>query len=87
MTESLRRTGSTWPFAPVVLDIQTVARRILKGERAIDRFNLGFVADRLGIGRMGEHGALPDAYATFDILLELQKRASAPRPALSQQDA
>ncbi len=75
MAESLRRTGATWPFSPVVLDIQTVARRILKGDAAIDRFNLGYVADRLGIGRMGEHGALPDAYATYDILVELQKRA------------
>lgn len=80
VAESLRRTGATWPFSPVVLDIQTVARSVLKGDAAIDRFNLGFVADRLGIGRMGEHGALPDAYATFDILVELQKRVNVSNP-------
>ena len=33
------------------------------------------IADRLGIGRMGEHGALADAYATYDILAELCARA------------
>ena len=75
VTESLRRVGATWPFLPVVVDIQTVARRVLRHDADVDRFNLGYVADRLGIGRMGEHGALPDAYATFDVLVELQKRA------------
>jgi DNA polymerase III epsilon subunit-like protein len=80
VAESLRRTGAAWPFAPVVLDIQVVARRLLKGTGDVDRFNLGHVADRLGIGRMGEHGALPDAYATFDILVELQKRVSVADP-------
>lgn len=78
IVESLRRTGGDWPFSQVVLDIQTVARRILRGDADFDRFNLGYVADRLGIGRMGEHGALPDAYATFDVLVELQKRANVP---------
>jgi DNA polymerase III epsilon subunit-like protein len=29
------------------------------------------VADRLGIGRMGEHGALADAFATYDVLCKL----------------
>ena len=80
ITESLRRTDTEWPFSSVVLDIQTVARRVLQGDADIDRFNLGYVADRLGIGRMGEHGALPDAYATFDILVELQKRVSVADP-------
>jgi DNA polymerase III alpha subunit (gram-positive type) len=81
VAESLRRVGATWPFRPVVLDIQTVARRVLRNDADVDRFNLGYVADRLGIGRMGEHGALPDAYATFDVLVELQKRASLRDPA------
>ena len=80
ITESLRRTDTEWPFSSVVLDIQTVARRVLQGDADIDRFNLGYVADRLGIGRMGEHGALPDAYATFDILVELQKRVGVADP-------
>ncbi|WBL36473.1 hypothetical protein O0235_02580 [Tepidiforma flava] len=42
----------------------------------MDRFNLGHVADRLGIGRMGEHGALADAYATYDVLVKLVERVA-----------
>ena len=56
------------------LDVQPIARSILN-EGHVDRFNLGHVADRLGIGRMGEHGALADAYATYDVLLKLVERA------------
>lgn len=72
LVESLRRTETAWPFAPLVLDIQPVARVLLGKE--VDRFNLGHVADRLGIGRMGEHGALADAYATYDVLVKLAER-------------
>ncbi len=70
LSESYRRLKMDWPFAPVALDIQLVARKILT-KADVDRFNLGHVADRLGIGRMGEHGALADAYATYDVLAEL----------------
>lgn len=70
IAESLRRVGMEWPFAPVALDIQPIARLKL-GAGQVDRFNLGHVADRLGIGRMGEHGALADAYATYDVLVKL----------------
>lgn len=76
LVESLRRTGTEWPFAPVVLDIQPIARTLLGKE--VDRFNLGHVADRLGIGRMGEHGALADAFATYDVLVKLVERGAAP---------
>lgn len=72
LTESLRRTGMEWPFAPIVLDIQPIARTLLGKE--VERFNLGHVADRLGIGRMGEHGALADAFATYDVLVKLVER-------------
>jgi len=75
LVESFRRMEIPWPFAPIALDVQPVARRILKGTGDVDRFNLGHVADRLGIGRMGEHGALPDAYATYDVLVKLVERA------------
>lgn len=75
LVESFRRIEVPWPFAPIALDVQPVARRILKGTGDVDRFNLGHVADRLGIGRMGEHGALPDAYATYDVLVKLVERA------------
>lgn len=74
--ESLRRVGIAWPFATVALDVQPVARKLL-GAGEVDRFNLGHVADRLGIGRMGEHSALADAYATYDVLAALLKRAAA----------
>lgn len=76
VAELLRRVDKPWPFAPFAIDVQRVARQVLSRGEEVDRFNLGHVADRLGIGRMGEHGALPDAYATFDILVELEKRAS-----------
>ena len=33
------------------------------------------LSDRLGIGRLGEHGALADAYATYDVLVKLLERA------------
>ncbi len=78
LAESFRRVSMAWPFAPVALDIQPLARTILKGGDTVDRFNLGHVADRLGIGRMGEHGALPDAYATYDVLIKLLERVALP---------
>ena len=74
IVESLKRLGRPWPFAPVALDVQTIARSVLNGTGDVDRFNLGHVADRLGIGRLGEHGALADAYATYDVLLKLLER-------------
>ena len=73
--ESLRRIGGEWPFSAVVLDVQPIARKLLKDSGQVDRFNLGHVADRLGIGRMGEHSALADAYATYDVLVKLLERA------------
>ena len=77
LVESFRRVGTPWPFAPVALDVQPIARRLLRDTGHVDRFNLGHVADRLGIGRMGEHGALPDAFATYDVLVKLIERAAA----------
>lgn len=71
LNESLRRVGMAWPFARAALDVQLIARELLRGSGHVDRFNLGHVADRLGIGRMGEHGALADAYATYDVLVKL----------------
>lgn len=71
-----RRLGVAWPFAPVAVDIQSIARVGLDGTGEVYRFNLGHVADRLGIGRMGEHGALADAYATYDVLVKLYERAA-----------
>lgn len=76
LTESMRRLGRPWPFAGIALDIQPIARKLL-GDGQVDRFNLGHVADRLGIGRMGEHGALADAYATYDVLVKLVERSGA----------
>ncbi|MBI2766282.1 MAG: 3'-5' exonuclease [Chloroflexi bacterium] len=76
LAESFRRVGRAWPFARVALDVQPVARTLLRDTGSVDRFNLGHVADRLGIGRMGEHGALADAYATYDVLVKLMERAS-----------
>ena len=73
LAESFRRVGRPWPFARVAVDVQPIARAILGGGQ-VDRFNLGHVADRLGIGRMGEHGALADAYATYDVLVKLVER-------------
>jgi DNA polymerase III epsilon subunit-like protein len=71
LAEAARRVGRAWPFASFALDVQPIARKLLRGGGQVDRFNLGHVADRLGIGRMGEHGALPDAYATYDVLVKL----------------
>jgi len=71
LCETYRRLQRPWPFALVALDVQPIARLLLKAGGQVDRFNLGHVADRLGIGRMGEHGALADAYATYDVLLKL----------------
>ena len=71
LVETFRRLEQPWPFAPVALDVQPIARGLLKATGTVDRFNLGHVADRLGIGRMGEHGALADAYATYDVLIKL----------------
>lgn len=76
LVESCRRQGIGWPFAPIAIDVQYIARYIFKGGSDVDRFNLGHVADRLGIGRMGEHGALADAYATYDVLTRLIERAA-----------
>lgn len=73
LVETYRRLQQPWPFAPVALDVQPIARALLKGGGTVDRFNLGHVADRLGIGRMGEHGALADAYATYDVLVKLME--------------
>ena len=74
LAESARRTETPWPFAPEAVDVQLIARRLL-GKDEVDRFNLGHVADRLGIGRLGEHTALADAYATYDVLVKLAERA------------
>jgi DNA polymerase-3 subunit epsilon len=76
LAEICRRSGVAWPFASLALDIQLVARKELGGTGAVDRFNLGHVADRLGIGRMGEHSALADAYAAYDVLTCLVERAA-----------
>lgn len=75
LVEVFRRLELDWPFAPIAIDVQPIARQLLKGTGSVDRFNLGHVADRLGIGRMGEHGALPDAYATYDVLVKLREQA------------
>ncbi len=76
LVESMRRCSLEWPFAPVAIDIQPIARQLLKRGEDVDHFNLGHVADRLGIGRMGEHSALADAYATYDVLQALLERAA-----------
>ena len=81
LVETYRRLSRPWPFALVALDVQPIARGLLK-DGHVDRFNLGHVADRLGIGRMGEHGALADAYATYDVLVKLVERALTPQPPL-----
>ena len=82
LEEIFRRVEAPWPFAPVALDVQPIARKLLARGADVDHFNLGHVADRLGIGRMGEHSALADAYATYDVLLALLQRAeSAPEAA------
>lgn len=76
LRELLQQFELDWPFAPYVLDVQELAKRVLHPRgKIVDRFNLGHVADRLGIGRMGEHSALADAYATYDVLLKLIERA------------
>ncbi|MFN0096598.1 MAG: exonuclease domain-containing protein [Dehalococcoidia bacterium] len=77
LVETCKQLGMPWPFAPVALDIQPIARILLKSTGQVDRFNLGHVADRLGIGRMGEHSALADAYAAFDVLVKLAERPPA----------
>jgi DNA polymerase-3 subunit epsilon len=76
LVESYRRLSQPWPFALIALDVQPIARKLLGGGGEVDRYNLGHVADRLGIGRMGEHGALADAYATYDVLVKLLERAA-----------
>lgn len=76
LSEAFRQLGQPWPFALVAIDVQAIARALLRGNGEVDRFNLGHVADRLGIGRMGEHGALADAYATYDILVRLTERVA-----------
>ncbi len=77
LIETAKRLGRPWPFAPISMDVQIIARKLLKGTGDVDHFNLGHVADRLGIGRLGEHGALADAYATFDVLVKLVERGLA----------
>ncbi|MEO8538751.1 MAG: 3'-5' exonuclease [bacterium] len=77
LVETYKRLQQPWPFAAVAFDVQPIARVLLKGGGTVDRFNLGHVADRLGIGRMGEHGALADAYATYDVLVKLLELPSA----------
>lgn len=74
--EALERTGLDWPFADVVLDIQPVAQAVLQ-DGTVDGWSLGHVADRLGIGRLAEHGALADAYAAYDVLARLLEIAGA----------
>jgi len=81
LVEMFRLLGRPWPFAPVALDVQPVARGLLRGNGQVDRFNLGHVADRLGIGRMGEHGALADAYAAYDVLVKLMALPASSRAA------
>ena len=81
--ESLRRAGLEWPFATIAVDVQPIARKLLKGTGSVDRFNLGHVADRLGIGRMGEHSALADAYATYDVLLKLLEMPPSDAPGVA----
>jgi DNA polymerase III alpha subunit (gram-positive type) len=76
LVESYRRLSRPWPFALLALDVQPIARKLLGGGGEVDRYNLGHVADRLGIGRMGEHGALADAYATYDVLVKLLERSA-----------
>lgn len=76
LAEAFRQLGEPWPFALAAIDVQAIARALLKGNGEVDRFNLGHVADRLGIGRMGEHGALADAYATYDVLVKLVERVA-----------
>ncbi len=72
MRELLQLLEIDWPFAPVILDIQQLAKARLEGpDSPVDRFNLGHVADRLGLGRLGEHSALADAYAAYDVLVKL----------------
>ena len=80
LVETFRRLGQPWPFATVAIDVQPIARGLLRGGGQVDRFNLGHVADRLGIGRMGEHGALADAYATYDVLVKLVEMAAKTPP-------
>lgn len=84
LRQTFQSLGVAWPFATMAIDVQPIARMLLAGTGNVDRFNLGHVADRLGIGRMGEHGALPDAYATYDVLVKLLAQppdASAASPA------
>ncbi len=79
LVEAFKRRGEAWPFAPMAIDVQLIARKVLSRTGGdVDRFNLGHVADRLGIGRMGEHGALEDAYATYDVLVKLLERSATP---------
>lgn len=80
LVQMFRELERDWPFAHLAIDVQPVARHILHGTGSVDRFNLGHVADRLGIGRDGEHGALPDALATYDVLVALMSRAAGVSP-------
>jgi len=79
LAETARRANAPWPFADAAIDIQRIARKRL-GADEVERFNLGHVADRLGIGRMGEHGALADACAAYDVLVTLAARAGLGAP-------
>ena len=75
LNETYHRLNQDWPFLKVAIDIQNIAKKMLTRSE-IDRLNLGHVADRLGIGRLGEHSALADAYTTYDVLTTLWKRAT-----------
>ena len=83
LSESFRRVETPWPFPELVVDVQPIARQVLHETGQVDRFNLGHVADRLGLGRMGEHSALADAYATYDVLVALWGRAASARGPIS----
>lgn len=54
----------------LVIDALRLSRRLLPG---IGRYNLGSVADRLGISTRGEHRAMADAMMTFKIFQVLLK--------------
>lgn len=75
LNETYHRLNQEWPFLKVAIDVQNIAKKMLTRSE-IDRLNLGHVADRLGIGRLGEHSALADAYTTYDVLTTLWKRVT-----------
>ena len=78
LKETYRRLNEKWPFSEFAIDVQDIARKMIKRPE-IDRYNLGHVADRLNIGRMAEHSALGDAYTTYDVLTTLWGRTTKAR--------